>query len=203
VAARREARADDWRTPGLYKLASCKRELRRDVTDRSFGPCFDRGWWRGWSTVACLKMSGPASACQVDALTTVSFEAHRLPLSILLWHPSPTMMIDLTAAGKPPLTPFWGTPSRRTASRHRRQSATPKPIIANLEPPPAAPPRCRMAGLTSGKGASPSDDPPRLDRIHLQTRRSSRRYPVQILTTTIRLIAGRDVWAVSGQAATG
>ena len=46
VAARRKALADDWGTPGLCKGASCKRELRRGVTDRSFGPRFDRKWWR-------------------------------------------------------------------------------------------------------------------------------------------------------------
>jgi hypothetical protein len=77
------------------------------------------------------------SACHVDALTTVSFEAHRLPLSILLWHPSPIMMIDLTAAGKPPLTPFRSAPSPRTATRQRREFATPKAIIAKLEQPSA------------------------------------------------------------------
>jgi hypothetical protein len=60
-----------------------------------------------------------------------------LPLSILLWHPSPTMMIDLTAAGKPPLTPLWSAPSPRTATRHRREFATPKAIVAKLEPPAA------------------------------------------------------------------
>jgi hypothetical protein len=45
-SARRKALADDWGTPGLCKGASCKRELRRGVTDRSFGPRFDRKWWR-------------------------------------------------------------------------------------------------------------------------------------------------------------
>jgi hypothetical protein len=45
-------------------------------------------------------MSGPASACQVDALTTVSFEAHRLPLTISARHHSPTTMIDHTGSEK-------------------------------------------------------------------------------------------------------
>jgi hypothetical protein len=45
-------------------------------------------------------MSGPASACQVDALTTVSFEAHRLPLTISARHHSPAMMIDHTGGEK-------------------------------------------------------------------------------------------------------
>ena len=41
-------------------------------------------------------MSGPGSACQGDALTTASFEAHRSPLTILVRHPSPAMMMYLS-----------------------------------------------------------------------------------------------------------
>jgi hypothetical protein len=45
-------------------------------------------------------MSGPANTCQGGALTTASFEAYRLPLTILVRHPSPAMMIDLTGSEK-------------------------------------------------------------------------------------------------------
>jgi hypothetical protein len=45
-------------------------------------------------------MSGPGSACQGDALTTASFETHRLQLTISARHHSPTMMIGLTSSEK-------------------------------------------------------------------------------------------------------
>jgi hypothetical protein len=93
------------------------------VTNRSYGSCFDRGWWWGWSIVACLKMSGPASACQGDALTRLSFEAHRLPLTILIRHPSPAMMIDLTGSEKPALASVWSASSPTTSIRHRCEFA--------------------------------------------------------------------------------
>jgi hypothetical protein len=40
-------------------------------------------------------------------------------------------------SGKTALNPFWSAPSPRTATRHRREFATPKAIIAKLEPPSA------------------------------------------------------------------
>jgi hypothetical protein len=49
-------------------------------------------------------------ARQGDALTPASFEAHCLPLTILVWHHWPAMMIDLTGSEKTALNPLWSAP---------------------------------------------------------------------------------------------
>jgi hypothetical protein len=84
-----------------------------------------------------MMMSGPASRCQGDVLATVSFEGLRLPLSILLWHPSPTMMVDLTGSEKTAL----GTFLERAIAEDRYppplRGRTLDALVAELERSPA------------------------------------------------------------------
>jgi hypothetical protein len=81
-------------------------------------------------------MSGPGSACQGDALTTASFEAHRLPLTISARHHSPTMMIDLTGSEKTTLNTFVERAITDGCHPPSPRIRTLDALVAELEPPP-------------------------------------------------------------------
>ena len=64
---------------------------------------------RGHASGVCVR-DDDGVAARVDGREVWRFEAHCLPLTILVRHHWPAMMIDLTGSEKTALNPLWSAP---------------------------------------------------------------------------------------------